>query len=225
MLISKERKFIFIHIYKTAGSSVTDALMPFAAKAVSGNKWQRLVHRVSRKIESITSFDPESFPNHTKATELIEVIGRKTFDSYFSFAFVRNPWDWQVSLYHYMRKSTDHHQHELAKRFTSFDDYIRWRCENEVRFQKDFIYSMDGELLVDYVGKFEKIDKDFNEICSRIGISATLPRLNVSNTVPYQQFYNEETIELVRRTFEPDIRLFGYDFENDTRQHLLRETV
>lgn len=212
MLISKKRKFIFIHIYKTAGLSVTDALMPFAVRAVPENKWQRLAHRVSRKIQSIISFDPESFPRHTKASELIEAIGRKTFDSYFSFAFVRNPWDWQVSLYHYMRKSTYHHQHEFSKSFAGFDDYIRWRCENEVRFQKDFIYSAEGELLVDFVGKLENIENDFNTICSRIGVTATLPKLNVSNTVPYQQFYNEETQELVRRAFEPDIKLFGYEF-------------
>jgi len=213
MLISKRKKFIFIHIYKTAGFSMTNALTPFAVRPKSKYRLLRVVFRLLKRIERLTSFDPESFSTHLTASEVINAIGRKTFDSYFSFAIVRNPWDWQVSIYHYMLKSENHHQHNLAKSFGNFDAYIRWRCAEEVRFQKDFIYSEDGELLVDFVGRFENIDTDFKKICSRIGISATLPKLNVSNTIPYQQFYNDETRELVRRTFDVDISLFGYEFE------------
>jgi hypothetical protein len=222
MLISKQRKFIFIHIYKTAGLSMTNALKPFAVDTVPKKKWQRLAYRINKKIDRIISFDADSFLTHTKAPELINAIGRKTFDSYYSFAIVRNPWDWQVSLYHYMRTSEDHHQHEFAKSFANFDEYIRWRCAEEVRFQKDFIYSAEGELLVDFVGKFENIEDDFKTICSRIGVQALLPKLNVSNTKPYQEFYSEETRELVRSTFDADIKLFGYDFEPSSfMQHSL----
>jgi len=193
---------------------MTNALKPFAVDPVPENTWRRLAYRIAKKIERTISYGPESFLTHTKAPELIKAIGRETFDSFFSFAVVRNPWDWQVSLYHYMRKTVDHPQHELAMSFADFDEYIRWRCAKEVRFQRDFIYSTEGELLVDFVARFETIDADFKTICSRIGILATLPKLNVSNTTPYQQFYNEETRELVRVTFAPDITLFGYDFEN-----------
>ncbi len=125
---------------------------------------------------------------------------------------MRNPWDWQVSLYNFALKDTNHHQHDLIQKLGSFDEYIKWRCENEVRFQKDFIYSSEGELLVDFVGRFESIGDDFKKICSRIGISASLPKLNVSNSKAYQQFYTDETRELVRRTFDSDIVLFEYDF-------------
>lgn len=208
MLISKQREFIFIHIYKNAGTSILNALMPFAA-----NKWQRMAHRISRRLHLPTRFDPNPFPDHIKASEIINAIGKETFDSYFSFAIIRNPWDWQVSLYNYILKTPPHHQHQVVKALGSFDEYIRWRCkEEEVRFQKDFIYSKNDELLVDFVGRFEKLDTDFKAICSRIGISASLPKLNVSNTKPYRQFYSNETKELVRRAFDADIKLLGYDF-------------
>jgi hypothetical protein len=206
MLISKQRKFIFIHVYKTAGWSMTDALIPFAA-----SRWWRRADWVSRKF-GITYFNLRPFPCHISAPDLIKKIGRDVFDSYFSFAIVRNPWDWQVSLYKFMLKDQSHPQHDLAKSFKDFDEYIRWRCANEVRFQKDFIYSQDGELLVDFVGRFENIDADFKAICSRIGISTSLPKVNVSNSIPYRQYYNSETRELVRRAFDTDIKLFGYDF-------------
>lgn len=207
MLMSRNRKFIFIHIYKNAGSSVTNALPPFAI-----SKWQRMTDRVLKKLELPQQFNPQPFPGHTKASELINSMGKEAFDSFFSFVFVRNPWDWQVSLYSYALKSTTHYQHDLIKGFGNFDTYIRWRCAKEARLQKDFIYSADGELLMDFVGRFKKINAEFATICPRIRISTSLPRVNVSNEAPSQQYYTEETRELVRQTFEAGIAFFGYEF-------------
>jgi hypothetical protein len=207
MVLSKERGFLFVHIYKNAGTSITAALLPLAA-----SRWQLLAADALRKLRIPVTFGPQPLPQHSSAPEIIAAIGRPAFDALFSFAIVRNPWDWQVSLFHYMRAETKHHQHGLAKSFSGFDDYIRWRCREEPKLQKDFIYSTDGELLVDFVGRFENLDADFAAICSRIGVSASLPKLNISNTTPYREFYGDETRELVRRTFAPDIALFGYDF-------------
>lgn len=208
MLISKKHKFIFIHIYKNAGTSISCALEPFAQARL-----QQGINRGLKKLKIPSPFfDPQPFHSHVKASELVDALGQETFDSFFSFAFVRNPWDWQVSLYKFMLKETKHPQHELAKKLGSFEKYIKWRCENEVRYQKDFIYSKQDKLLIDFVGKYENIGVDFDKICSKIGVSASLPKLNVSNTRPYQQFYNNKTKELVGRTFKPDIELFEYDF-------------
>jgi len=139
-------------------------------------------------------------------------LGQDHFDTYFSFAIIRNPWDWQVSLYFYILKDINHFQNKFINRIGSFDEYIRWRCAEEVRFQKDFVYSENGELLVDFVGRFESIEDDFRIICDRICIEARLPRLNASNHKNYRQYYTDETCELVRQAFEPDINLFSYDF-------------
>lgn len=209
MLISHKRKFIFVHIYKNAGTSITSALRPYAA----GNlmyKGGRLLKKYNLPVPS--RFDPRPFETHITASGMIRKMGRETFDSFFSFAIVRNPWDWQVSLYNYMLRRPAHYQYDLIKSFESFDDYIRWRCREEVRYQKDFIYSEDGELLVDFVGRFERLEEDFQTICSRIGISVSLPVENVSNTIPYQSYYSQESRELVREAFEPDISLFDYTF-------------
>ena len=209
MLMSRKYGFLFIHIYKNAGTSITSSLRPFTGQG----KLKSVTNHILKKVKLPTPFfDPQPFPPHITAPELIDALGIDLFNSLFSFAFVRNPWDWQVSLYKFMLKEPTHFQHDLVKKLGNFDEYIKWRCENEVRFQKDFIYSENNELLVDFVGKFENIDADFREICSRIGISASLPKLNVSNTKPYQEYYSDNSRELVRRTFEPDITLFEYDF-------------
>ena len=147
------------------------------------------------------------------ASEIAADMGRDEFDSYFSFAIVRNPWDWQVSLYTYAIGNSDHYQHEKVKNFGSFDRYIRWRCERAVRHQRDFVCAADGEQLVDFVGRYENLQNDFNSICKRIGVAAKLPTLNVSKTKNYREYYDRETRELVGDAFAPDIELFGYEFD------------
>lgn len=206
MLISKKKKFIFIHIYKNAGTSISTALIPFTS-----NKLQRYANNQLKKI-GISYLKDQPCSTHATASEIIETIGEKEFKSLFSFAVVRNPWDWQVSLYQYMLKNPGHRQHKLTKGFQNFEDYLDWRCNKEVRFQKDFIYSQNGELLVNFVGKFETLDQDFKVVCKRLNIPARLPKVNVSNTVPYQNFYTQKTQDMVRSVFEPDITLFNYSF-------------
>lgn len=209
MLISERHRFIFIHIYKNAGSSITNALMPFVQ-----NRYQAVVNAVFRKLDTMDHrfLLPRPYPHHIRARELIEKIGAAEFRKYFSFAVVRNPWDWQVSLYNYMLKTKRHHQHKLAQRLDSFDRYIEWRCNEEVRLQKDFVSSRDGEIVVNFIGRYENLDADFQEICSRIGVVASLAKLNVSYSAPYREFYDAKTRDMVREAFAEDIQLFGYEF-------------
>jgi len=206
MLISRSHKFIFIHIYKNAGTSITKALMPY-----TGNRIQRSIYRILTKL-GVDWFDPSPYPGHITAERLVKLMGKDDFDSFYSFAFVRNPFDWQVSLYNFALKNPKHFQHEFTKRLGSFSAYIRWRCAKEVRLQKDFIYSKNGELLVDFVGRYENLDDDFCTICDHIGISTRLPHLNVYKEKPYQLYYTPETNELVTKAFAEDFEIFGYKF-------------
>jgi hypothetical protein len=207
MLISRKYRFIFIHVYKNAGTSITSALKPFVQF-----KWQKKANRIFKKF-GVSYFDLKPYPTHIPAAELKSKMGKKAFDSYFKFGIVRNPWDWQVSLYTYVLIKTRHPLHKTVKRFRSFDEYLEWRYTKPVIYQKSFLFSEQNEQLVDYIGRFENLKDDFNEICSRLNISATLPQRNISSTRPYQKYYNKRTIDLVRKKLGPDIRLFEYDFE------------
>ena len=156
---------------------------------------------------------PQPFHTHSTAEKIMNNLGKKIFDSSFSFGVVRNPWDWQVSLYEFAMENTTHPQNSFTKGLGSFENYINWRCAEEVSYQKDFLYSPSGQLLVNFVGRFENLEADFKYICDQIGIEAKLPLLNTSfNREDYKTYYSKKTIELVRRTFAPDIDLFGYDF-------------
>jgi hypothetical protein len=213
MLISKKYQFIFIHIPKVAGQSITKALDPFAT-----GKWQGKVSLVLSSrvgISQSTLNRLHLYHPHITAEELRTIIGKERFKSYFSFAIVRNPWEWQVSAYNYTLKNPRHRNHKLIKSLGSFEQYLKWLCNQEqTNFcQKKFIFSHSGEQLVKYIGKYERLDQDFKLICSKLGISTELPQLNVYRNKDYKTYYNDKTIQLVRNFCSSDIETFDYDFD------------
>jgi len=213
MLISRKYKFIFIHIPKTAGQSITKALSPF-----STGKWQGKISNLlcSKNLLSRSFLNRlHIYHPHITAEELITVLGEKAFNNYFSFAIVRNPWEWQVSIYNYALKNPRHKNHKFIKSLGSFDKYIQFLSNqpNEFTFlQKPFVFNQNGEKLVNYIGRYEQLNQEFKSICDRIEISAQLPKLNVYRTKDYYSYYNEDTIEIVRKKFVSDIEAFKYDF-------------
>lgn len=209
MLVSSKHKFIFVHIYKNAGTSVTHALRPFA---LSEKQW--LIYRFCKKLDLPLPFsDPHPFHGHITAQDIVDAMGVERFNSYFSFAIVRNPWDWQVSLYKYILKLESHRQHGFVEKFSSFDDYIVWKCEHDVELQKDFVCARTGEQIVNYIARFENIIADFREVCSALGIHATLPKLNATKESSYRLYYSDLTRKLVGKTYEADVDLFKYTFD------------
>ena len=213
MLISRKYKFIFIHIPKTAGQSITKALSPFATGNFQGKLSNLLCSKnlVSRSVlNRLHIYHP-----HITAEELITVLGEETFNDYFSFAIVRNPWEWQVSLYNYALKNPRHKNHQFIKSLGTFEQYIQFlsnQPDKSTFLQHPFIFNDKEEKLVNYIGKYEQLSQDFKIICAHLGISAKLPRLNVYRTKDYKKYYNEEMIEIVRQKFASDIEAFKYSF-------------
>jgi hypothetical protein len=83
------------------------------------------------------------------------------------------------------------------------------------RTQLDFLVDANGELGVNFVGRFEHLGRDFTTVCELVGVpDRGLRHENKSDRGPYQQYYTAETREMVARAFKPDIDYFGYAFEN-----------
>ncbi|MGB3512758.1 MAG: sulfotransferase family 2 domain-containing protein [Microcoleaceae cyanobacterium] len=151
--------------------------------------------------------------SHTNLSDLDKYLPEYLLQNYFKFAFVRNPWSWQVSLYEYAKLNTKHFQHELHSKLSNFSDYISWRVENEPRFQTDFIINSKGDFCLNYLRRFEDLDKDFEYCCNHLNISRSLPKKNVSVTKDYRAYYNQKTAEIIAEVFKKDIENFGYDFD------------
>ena len=159
-------------------------------------------------------FLPQPFDDHVKANEVVDSMGTEAFKSYFSFAFVRNPWAWVLSRYTYTLKNPRHKRHQLVTGGGSFEGYLQWLSNEEELFylQKDFVCNSEGERLVNFIGKQEQLDNDFAHVCGAIGINATLPVFNVSSSSSYRDFYTTDSRKLVEDMYAEDIEYFKYKF-------------
>jgi hypothetical protein len=207
MLLSYSHKFIFIHVYKVAGMSIKKSLEEYAKRPV-----MRRFLRAIRLGSKVPYYRWKTFPSHIKAEDLRKELPEKIYSNFYKFAFVRNPWEWQVSLYHHMLQQKTHFQHTLIKSMKNFDEYIVWRVNEDKVLQKEFVTDSAGKMIVDFVGKFELLTKDFHHVCNVLNINASLPHINKSSHMHYQSYYNAETRRLVEENFSEDIELFDYAF-------------
>lgn len=204
MLISHSKKFIFIHVFKVAGSSVRESLSSYC--------YPSTFQKIKNKLLKIQQVESSDFDHHIKGPDLRFKLPEYIFNSYFKFGFVRNPWDWQVSLYHFTQQNPEHFQHDLVKKMT-FEDYIEWRVEEAKCTQKEFLYDRSGNQLVDFVGRIENINEDFQYICDKIGVKNKLKHTNKSVHQDYRKMYSGHTFDLINKTYAEEINLFGYDFD------------
>lgn len=219
MLISYKHKFIFIHNYKVAGISINIALRNYSinnpTKYTSFNKFLEFsgsfgffINRIIRKIPFIYSFDEHDF-----AVNIRKKLPQNIWDSYFKFGIVRNPWDWQISLYHYILDRKSHWAHDEVKKCKDFNEYIEsGKFKIGHKSQHQFFTDENGNILVDYIAKIETLEEDFKTICNKIGIENELPHLNKSDHFKYREYYTDKTKQIVADFFKKDIELFNYNF-------------
>jgi hypothetical protein len=150
---------------------------------------------------------------HTTALEMRELFPARIFDGYFKFAFVRNPWDYMVSYYHFLSTTPEHHRFPEIRELGGFRDYLKYEMRRGVVSQSRHLCDGSGKVLVDYVGRFESLDEDFQRICSSMGISAKIEHLNKSEHADYRSYYDDETAHWVAEFCAEDILRFGYAFD------------
>lgn len=216
MLICHRHQFLFVHIAKTAGTSVRSTLnrlrwrdpyfIPqFICSRISGLTG----HRIACKI-----------PRHAKVIAAYEMLPREVFDGLFKFAFVRNPWDLQVSSYHHLKRERP--QLVGDRDFESFLRYkldparpYQYHLDTSIELQSDYLIDLHGKVLVDFIGRFETLGADFITICERIGVKPPVleHKRQAKDRSGYQKYYTPETADLVARHFAADIAMFGYTFE------------
>ncbi len=221
MFISYKKKFIFIHIYKVAGSSIRKALGTPIHKTLTG----KIINKFNIKKPSSLYKKYRLYPSHTTARELKTELPENIFNNFFKFAFVRNPWDWQVSMFFYVvqwkerdwsyfigRQFDYNHRHNLFMAMKSFDSFIEWVVKEDKQLQKDFVTDENGNLIVDFIGKYENLKKDFQKVRDTLGINATLPHLVKSDHKNYKSYYNNKTKKLIEEHFKEDIEFFNYSY-------------
>jgi chondroitin 4-sulfotransferase 11 len=204
VLVSDNRKLVFVHIQKTGGSTVHRLLEGSISDIYRVGARHQFAIRGMNEIEG--------------------------WEEYFKFAFVRNPWDRLVSWYAQIRRAQKEGKRPQNKLWryvhdnsSNFEEFI-YNCTAEIEIdegvyysftynQLDYVTDKNGNLLVNFIGRLENFEKDVGEVFARIGIELkTVPRKNPSAHKHYSVYYTPETETIVRERFKRDIEYFGYEF-------------
>jgi chondroitin 4-sulfotransferase 11 len=205
-MISHLHRCIFIHVPKTAGKSV---LTLFGLPELGVNYRGDLPH-----IEDPYDHIP-----------IMRYVPRPFFGDYFKFAFVRNPWDRLVSAFHYLNggganphdlQFRDRYLRGYGGEFRAFvQDLPQFLKAKHFMPQSRLVCDEDGRVLVDYVGRFEALDKGMAVVAGRTGIAeVSVPHTNASRHARYTDYYDSATRQRVAEVYARDIRLFGYEYES-----------
>ena len=225
MIVSHTHGFIFICNGKTGTSSIETVLAPYQ----EGEEFEVGVKGLYT-------------PKHVPPSTLKAQLGPDIWEEYFTFVFVRNPWDWFVSQYFWnwrvpqlskwkllkspVKTLNEYWQEKKEKRrrrevetfspadiHETYDLLRRYRGVHQADslFQYNYVYSPDGEKLVDFVGRFEQIEDDFSQAMSLVGLDAQLPHRNATDDRDhYESYYEPETVALISNLYQVDVDAFDY---------------
>jgi hypothetical protein len=214
MLASHRKKFVYVHIPKTGGSTIN--------VAVCCNYFDFLPDVKGFTSEDVPvprdNFCSLEIGQHATMPELVTFFTGKgiSIEDYFKFSCVRNPWALVVSNFFYFKHTTkaDGAWFERWRRIPNFEQFVLHHLGLLKSIpQSKMITDKAGNLMVDFVMKTETLQEDFNTVCDRLDVPhVELGNFNTSDHKHYSEYYNDTTRDVVARLFAKDIELFGYEF-------------
>jgi hypothetical protein len=181
---------------------------------------------------------PWAHPQHYTALENRVFLGEEDFNNRFKFTFVRNPWGHMFT--HFTSRCKESRCGLTPANKTNPDKFNEWafntltnrvieeclrevpHCDHQRIIQwpcLDWITDEDGEIIVDFVGKHENLQEDFNKAMALVEVRNPLPfikklvRRNTSSPgLDYHHYYSDEVRILVRDHFVKDVEAFDYVF-------------
>lgn len=186
MIISSEKKFIFIAVPKTGTSSIEEALKEYSDEEL---KTGEIKHAQLRHIPHMLD------------------------KPYYKFCFFRNPWDRMVSLFHYHQRKDDDFL-SRGYRDVEFGEWLR-KASTAGLLERQTDYIMHKGRIVPEVRiyKFEEIDDSWKHICATLDVEGELPHINKSKHTHYSDYYDDETRHIVKILDYGAIRMMGYTFD------------
>ena len=215
MYICYDKRFIFFHVPRVAGTALLHKL--------------RKTHDIDMQIGEHESME-HLYDNFGKSSDL--------WADYFKICFVRNPWDRLVSAFHYLalgginftdnRVSNLYIQHydgdfnEFVKNhdtwFNAKAHFIPYSYKSSPHLlpQVEFV-CYKGHLLPDFIGRYETLTDDLGLIASTLKLRLRTSALEVKNESErkkdYREYYDSDSVDIVSKLYAEDIETFKYTFD------------
>ncbi len=226
MIVCHSRGFVFVHIHKTAGESITATFRPVLEAG----------DRVVKGSPPPGAGGPV-LGKHSSAREGRDALGADCWARYFTFSFVRHPIDRTLSLYRYVERWATPPRPTLAQRLrirsagsrlererwpemmayratSSFSEFIRHPLLDRavsMRPQVSSLCDENGELLVDFVGRFERLAADVAHVQRTLAVPETpLRSLNTTTGERHRRGLSPDDVDFLTSRFQEDLVRFGY---------------
>ncbi len=228
MVVDFHNNFIFQHIFKTGGTTIKNALYNSRHPDQDIlNKWSE--DKTYKAYDNSLCFE---FGNEHITFDQFNVIWPKIdFKNYYKFCFIRHTYDWIVAGYKhccdvsYFSNYPDDIKMSKANEFT-FEFYVKnWLMPDNT--QLDFM-TFNGKMHMDFVGRFEDLQNDYNKVCTTVGIprkdlsklnssegrNYILPSMEQKAKQHYSLWFTDELLEMVNQKYKQEIDYFNFKFED-----------
>ncbi len=229
MIISHRHKYIYFKTRKTASTSLEIALSKYAGpedvitdispedekmRADLGYRGMQNFHLPLRSYdrkawkELLLHRKTQKYTNHTPAKKIQRHVPPEIWNSYFKFTLERNPYDKAVSAYFWRTRDMDPKP--------SIREFLA--TVEKKRIANFEIYSIKGQVVADYVGRYETLAESIEEIRLRIGLPEPLQMPQAksqfrSDTRSYRELLGPDERAMVENLCREEIETFGYRFE------------
>lgn len=200
MIVNHSHRFVFVHVPKAAGTSVSELFSKFSAYSdleVGGTELGEAMQNAYKRRFRLSK--------HSTAQEIRAVVGEQTWSDYFSFAFVRDPYARAQSTFHFMKRW---HGNKDMKNLAFMNDYPDFRSfvmsdvfkgQTAHRLlwpQTRWLLDADGRRMVDFIGRLESLDQDIHTVLS------TAPGLVAAKAAPEEAPTKNKSTSTDRALYE-----------------------
>ena len=216
MILSRARRYIFVHIPKTGGTALTLALEARAArddvilsdtpKGRARRRWVRGVAAAGRLWK------------HSTLADIRGLASDEEIAGFFTFTLVRNPWDRMVSYHRWLRGQRFAHPAVALARATDFAGFLAAPATQAALVRHpyaSYVTTAAGEERCDLFLRLEHFRDDVGALEAHLGFP--LPALPLANTSArdrdWRGYYTDAAAETVARLCAADIARFGYRFD------------
>lgn len=225
MIVNHTHKFIFVHVPKSAGTSVTELFSQYSTYRdleVGGTLLGEALQNEFKRRFGLTK--------HATAAEIREVVGDELWSSYFTFGVVRNPYARAQSTFHFMKRWRGNKEMDRLKFLEKMPDFRSYALSPKMKkkaahrllwSQTQWLCDADGQPVVNRVARLESLDDDLAQIQAAIpglvqgaDVAQSAPKKNKSaadDDALLQLLRDDPEVEqALYEAYEDDFKAFGY---------------